>query len=365
MKILASTIDLSATHLATSRSEVHETLRAWVGNERPDFEGRGRPSSVTTISAAARDAMQNAQAAQAAATAAAPSAEAAAIQDAADNVEKDPMLMLLRSMVEMLTGHKIALTSSRDFQVNTSNPAITAPDQAAPPPPKRAGFGLEYDRHETLDQSEHTHFQAEGEIHTSDGKSIKFSLQLDMRSASHQESNVSIRAGDGVKKDPLVINLGSTTFGGTAAQLQSQRFQFDLDADGKAEDVPLLAGNSGFLALDLNGNDKIDNGRELFGAGSGNGFADLAQYDSDGNGWIDESDPIFQQLKVWMPSADTAGSISTLKDKNVGALFLGQTATPFSFKDGNQQELGAVRASGLYLTESGSAGSLQQIDLVV
>ena len=30
--------------------------------------------------------------------------------------------------------------------------------------------------------------------------------------------------------------------------------------------------------------------RELFGTKSGNGFADLAKYDSDGNGWIDEAD---------------------------------------------------------------------------
>ena len=62
-----------------------------------------------------------------------------------------------------------------------------------------------------------------------------------------------------------------------------------------------------FLALDLNGDGRINNGSELFGALSGNGFADLAQYDSDANGWIDENDEIFQRLKVWSGADDGGG----------------------------------------------------------
>lgn len=43
------------------------------------------------------------------------------------------------------------------------------------------------------------------------------------------------------------------------------------------------------LSLDQNGNGEIDNGTELFGTKSGDGFADLARYDLDYNGWIDET----------------------------------------------------------------------------
>ena len=32
----------------------------------------------------------------------------------------------------------------------------------------------------------------------------------------------------------------------------------------------------------------------------GNGFSELAEYDSDGNGWIDENDEVYDQLKVWV-----------------------------------------------------------------
>ena len=41
-------------------------------------------------------------------------------------------------------------------------------------------------------------------------------------------------------------------------------------------------------ALDINEDGKINDGKELFGTASGNGFGDLAAYDQDNNGWIDE-----------------------------------------------------------------------------
>ena len=49
--------------------------------------------------------------------------------------------------------------------------------------------------------------------------------------------------------------------------------------------------------FDRNGNGKADNGSELFGVASGNGFADLRRLDEDRNGWIDESDAAFDRLQ--------------------------------------------------------------------
>ncbi len=40
---------------------------------------------------------------------------------------------------------------------------------------------------------------------------------------------------------------------------------------------------------------KINDGSELFGTSSGDGFKDLATYDEDENGWIDENDSIFSK----------------------------------------------------------------------
>jgi hypothetical protein len=163
-----------------------------------------------------------------------------------------------------------------------------------------------------------------------------------------------------VRKDPLVIN-----FNGTATQLTDTKFSFDLDNDGNAEKISFAGAGSGFLALDKNGNGIIDNGSELFGTQSGNGFADLSAYDIDKNSWIDENDAIYSKLQVW--SKDTAGenALSALAKLNIGALYLGNVATPFDLKNSTNALQGQVRGSGIYLREDGSAGTLQQVDLVV
>ncbi|MDP2107812.1 MAG: hypothetical protein Q8J67_02075, partial [Rhodocyclaceae bacterium] len=135
--------------------------------------------------------------------------------------------------------------------------------------------------------------------------------------------------------------------------------------DGRAEKLPLFASGSGYLALDVNRNGRIDSGRELFGPQTGRGFAELARLDADGNGWIDANDPDFARLAVWTPAAEGDGTLKTLAELGIGALALAHLATPFALRGKDNQDLGQVKASGLYLTESGIAGSLQEIDLTV
>jgi hypothetical protein len=159
----------------------------------------------------------------------------------------------------------------------------------------------------------------------------------------------------------LVVN-----FGGTAAQLAAGRsFRFDLDGDDTAEDLPLFASGSGYLALDLNRNGRIDSGRELFGPASGNGFVDLARLDDDGNGWIDEGDAAFSRLAVWTPAAEGAGALRSLGELGIGALALAHATTPFALRGNGNADLGTIKSTGLYLREDGGAGSLQEIDLTV
>ena len=80
-------------------------------------------------------------------------------------------------------------------------------------------------------------------------------------------------------------------------ELSDQTFYFDLDADGEEEEISMLKG-SGYLALDKNEDGIINDGSELFGTGNGDGFADLARYDEDGNGWIDENDSILSLIHI-------------------------------------------------------------------
>ena len=108
---------------------------------------------------------------------------------------------------------------------------------------------------------EQTTFEANGVIRTEDGKEISFDLSLSMARSYHEESNVSIRLGDAPEDRPTGHQLRRQR-----AQLTSQRFKFDLDSDGQTDEINFVTGGSGFLALDRNGDGKINNGAELFGA---------------------------------------------------------------------------------------------------
>lgn len=275
-------------------------------------------------------------------------------------MRNDPKLQAIISLIEALTDKKVRLFNPDELKHGGTSPPHAQHAAEAAQPAQRQGWGVEYDRRETIRESERTTFTAEGVINTSDGKEISFRLALEMRREFFQESSISVRKGDAVRKDPLVIN-----FNGSAAQLTDTKFDFDIDGNGEMDSISFVGAGSGFLALDKDGNGAIDNGSELFGTQSGNGFADLAAYDGDGNNWIDENDAVYSKLLVWSKDAAGQDTLDTLAQRNVGALYLGNIATPFDLKNSANDLQGQVRSSGIYLREDGSAGVLQQIDLIV
>jgi hypothetical protein len=334
VRIADSSLQLDASHALAQQRETSESLRMWSG-QRPDFESAGAGGRVR-LSDAGRAALE---------------ADKASLADGIDPTADDPSLTLIRFLLARLTG--------REMEV--FNAASLGAAQAAAL--ADAGFGAEYERHESYTEAEQTDFSASGIVRTADGKTIGFNLSISMSRYHHEESDVSLRLGNArATCDPLVIN-----FSGTAAQLSDRRFSFDLDADGEAsEQINFLARGSGFLAFDRDGDGKINDGSELFGARTGNGFAELASLDDDGNGWIDENDAAYEKLSVWVKDASGADVLYSLKEAKVGAIGLANAATPFSLKDGNNALLGEVRASGIWLREDGSGvGSIQQIDLTV
>jgi hypothetical protein len=178
------------------------------------------------------------------------------------------------------------------------------------------------------------------------------------RHFSERESLV-ITAGAQLK-DPLVINYDAP-----AVTLTAEQFAFDLDNDGRQEQISTMGTGSGFLVWDKNGNGQADNGSELLGALTGNGFAELARFDEDGNGFIDSGDSIYDALSVWIHPGSNDEDYLTLKEANVGAIYLGTVATPFEIRNENNALLGKVRDSSIFISEAGDTGTVQQIDLVV
>ncbi len=207
-------------------------------------------------------------------------------------------------------------------------------------------------------ESEDTSFTAKGKAICKDGREIEYSINVGMSRRFESFAEKLLNAGDVHCIDPLVINLGSNV-----TSVTDRNFYFDLDGDGEKEYISSLTKDSGFLALDKNGDGTINDGTELFGTKTGNGFKELSAYDDDRDGWIDEDDDIFDKLKVWV--RDPAGDrLLSLKDAGIGAINLMNANTEFSLKNEMNRTNAIVRSSGMFLYEDGRAGTLQQIDLV-
>ncbi len=212
----------------------------------------------------------------------------------------------------------------------------------------------------TYQESESMSFTAEGMAVTEDGRQIDFGISISMTRSFMQYMNVQMPAMGNALMDPLVINIGRDS-----ARVSDQKFKFDLDADGIEDSISMPTRGSAFLALDLNGDGVINDGSELFGTKSGDGFGDLRAYDSDGNGWIDENDEIFDKLRVWYKDEHGRDVLADLKQADVGAIFLGEQEGEFSLGNGFNNSQGVIRSSGIFLKESGGVGTIQHVDLAV
>lgn len=292
--------------------------------------------------------------------------------DEQEELSLPSQLRLMKALIEAFTGIKITLPK----QFNPQSGDQTATNATTPNNQSAAATDNTEDNRAvevtTLSlEQESVSFSAKGALTTKDGKVVNLNLgfALDYRLLSANERLTSA----GKLKDPLVLNLD-----GLVAGFTQGTFNFDLDADGNKEEVTKLDKGSAFLAMDRNGNGQIDDGKELFGALSGNGFADLAALDQDGNGVLDEGDSQFAQLRLYRPGE----ALLTLGEKKIGAIFLQSAATEFQHLgvDPAGQEASSdtaqatttpapspavLRQSGIYVTEDGKAGTVQQLDLRV
>ncbi len=217
---------------------------------------------------------------------------------------------------------------------------------------------LNYSQQTAFQETEDTSFSTVGTVRTSDGREINFNVNVGMSRDFQEYYKDELDLSAFQMCDPLVINLDTDV-----AELEDQTFYFDIDADGEMDEISQLGKGSGYLALDKNGDGAINDGSELFGTASGNGFADLAKYDEDGNGWIDENDAIWDKLKIWCKDKDGNDVLYRLADKGVGAICLQNASTDFTMKGSAGQTTGAIRNTGVFLYENGNVGTVQHVDV--
>lgn len=257
---------------------------------------------------------------------------------------------LLKALVEAMTGRHInTLKVAQSAAGDSSAPPVTTNTSAAPVDNSRV---LRIDATQ-ISEAEVTQVAITGQFSTAEGGVIGIDLHYALQrsyAATTLSASISSKA-----TDPLLLN-----FDGKGVALDPAGTQFDLNSDNVVDTLPTLRAGSAYLALDRNGDGVINNGSELFGPQSGNGYGELKPLDSDGNGFIDSADPLFNQLLLFRPGEAT----QTLASRDVGAIFLGSAASPARLTDSNNQSLGQLRATGFYLTNAGKTGLVQQVDLV-
>ena len=176
-------------------------------------------------------------------------------------------------------------------------------------------------------EQEDTSFSTVGSVRTKDGREINFNVNVNMSRRCEEYYKEQLNVAEFTLHDPLVINLDTDV-----AEVSDQTFYFDLDADGKEEEISVL----------------------------------------NGSGWIDENDSIWSKLKIWCKDENGNDVLYKLSDKGVGAICLQNVSTDFTLQGDRKAQDGTtnanatnavVRKTGIFLYENGNVGTVQHVDM--
>lgn len=162
---------------------------------------------------------------------------------------------------------------------------------------------------------------------------------------------VRIEIAQAFQQDPLILDLDGN--GIDITSLENGK-QFDIDGDGTLDQTAWIRGADALLALDRNGDGKINDGRELFGDQNGakDGFEELAKYDDNLDGLIDQQDGVFSSLVLLR--AD--GSQQSLTDAGIKSISLSMI-TPV-----DQRLIGGdLVARSAFERDDGSVGQIGEV----
>jgi hypothetical protein len=349
-------IQMTGSREFVTGHEVSERLTAWQGNNRIDISRGEQASSIRIDTESNRSVLLDiSKAAMEKFRQSAPAAKGpvASPVPEEDETAVPSELLYMKMLLEKFFGIRIEIVKPTGGEGNENADAGSAQRSGSTPPqgPQMQGWGIHYSYHELTYEKESVRFSASGTVTTADGREINFDTRLEMSRETYEQLSIEFKAGDALI-DPLVLNLD-----GRGVELTEEKYAFDLDADGEKENISFLKQGSGFLVLDKNGNGVVDDGSELFGPSTNDGFLELSAYDSDGNQWIDESDAIYYDLKLWTKDVEGTDQLSDLKANNIGAIYLAGTGTAFDLGQGQLKE------TGIYLNENGGTGFIQEVDL--
>ena len=120
---------------------------------------------------------------------------------------------------------------------------------------------------------------------------------------------------------PLVLDLNGD---GVQTLSIDEGVKFDLLNTGVKVQTGWVSGEDALLAIDNDGDGQISDRSELFGGNIGEGFAKLASFDSNEDGFVNALDAEFGELKVWQDKNENAltdeGELVSLESAGVASL---------------------------------------------
>ena len=119
------------------------------------------------------------------------------------------------------------------------------------------------------------------------------------------------------KSDPLVLDL--TGAGINLTSVAGSAAYFDFTGSGIPAQTAWIGSGEGILVL-APADGKTVTAANMLGAYSGNGFADLAALDSNGDGVINASDSAYSSLRIWVSADGSTGELYTLAQLGITAI---------------------------------------------
>lgn len=148
-----------------------------------------------------------------------------------------------------------------------------------------------------------------------------FGMQLEFKFSMSVEVSMQ---GMVQESDPITFDLD-----GDGIELTSylNGARFDILGNGTPVTTAFVTGGDAFLAMDRNGNGRIDSGLELFGdqRGAANGFEELRKLDSNRDAVIDANDADFDKLLLFRDNGNgitEPGELITLREAGIESIQL-------------------------------------------
>jgi hypothetical protein len=163
---------------------------------------------------------------------------------------------------------------------------------------------------------------------------------------------------------PIVLDLNGD---GIRTTSWSDGVKFDLLANGQAIQTAWVNPEDGLLVRDRNGDGVVNDGRELFGSASllangavaSDGFAALNEMDTNQDGWINQDDETFGQLRIWIDTNQNGvtdgNELKTLGDLNIQQLSVNASGTD------TQDQGNLIGLTSSYQTADGLSHSMADV----